>query len=203
MVRKLDERKHEHQRQRLLAQARRLFATRGFRETSMAEVAKACKVTKAGLYHYFKSKDEILRAIISDRREELADLRKRIADAASLEGCLAEFARIHLEEMGKTAHLELVKIILAEAPKSPVMKRFYTEFCSKNIHDCAKDIVRRFAPKMTEKAARLAFYQFLGALLHYSFMTRMVGATEELMGNDETFLKRLAKVHALAIRQGL
>jgi len=203
MVKILNEKKHEEQRLRLLAQARRLFASRGFKETSMAEVAKACKVTKAGLYHYFKSKDEILTAILAERREEMVDLRKRLAGTGSLEECLAEFARIHLGQMADPAHLDLVKIILSEAPKSRIMKHIYTDFCSKNITECARDVVKRFAPALPELKARLAFYQFLGALLHYSFMTRMVGAGPELFGEEGIFLRRLVRVHADAIRAGV
>jgi len=196
MVKVLNEKKHEEQRLRLLAQARRLFASQGVKETSMAQIATACKVTKAGIYHYFKSKEEILKDILSCRGEEIADFRKRMEKANTLEKCLYEFAKIHLESMQSPANLDLLKIMLAETQKNSDMKKFYMDFCGKNVSDCAEGIIRRFAPRLPAKEARLAFYQFLAPLLHYTWNVKMVGPMDDLIGGDEAFIRRLAKVHA-------
>jgi len=42
-----------------------LFSTKGYRQTSMGDIARAAKVTKGGVYHYFGSKTEILYFICS------------------------------------------------------------------------------------------------------------------------------------------
>ncbi|MFZ0284873.1 MAG: helix-turn-helix domain-containing protein, partial [Terriglobales bacterium] len=47
-------------RQEILRMAARLFQQQGYDATSMNDVATALKVSKAGLYHHFQSKDEIL-----------------------------------------------------------------------------------------------------------------------------------------------
>ncbi len=47
-------------RQEILRTAARLFQQRGYDATSMSDVAAALKLSKGGLYHHFKSKDEIL-----------------------------------------------------------------------------------------------------------------------------------------------
>ena len=49
-----------HSRQEILRAAARLFQQRGYHATSMSDVAAALKLSKGGLYHHFKSKDEIL-----------------------------------------------------------------------------------------------------------------------------------------------
>ena len=49
--------------QRLLAEATRLFAERGFEGTSVQEIVEAAGVTKGALYHYFGSKDDLLHEI--------------------------------------------------------------------------------------------------------------------------------------------
>ena len=64
MAKLLNQQKHADQRTRLLAHARRLFAVHGVKETSMSQIARACKVTKATLYHYFKNKEAILKEIL-------------------------------------------------------------------------------------------------------------------------------------------
>lgn len=45
--------------------AAELFGRKGYLETSMDDVAAAAKVTKGGVYHYFRSKTEILYFICS------------------------------------------------------------------------------------------------------------------------------------------
>ena len=50
----------ETQRGLILETAARLFAAQGFHNTSMADLAKACGVSKALLYHYYRAKEDIL-----------------------------------------------------------------------------------------------------------------------------------------------
>lgn len=50
----------ELQRNAILQEAARLFAEHGFHNASMAELGKACGVSKALLYHYYRDKEQIL-----------------------------------------------------------------------------------------------------------------------------------------------
>ena len=61
-------------------------------------------------------------------------------------------------------------------------------------------MAKRFVPGLSDKEARLAFYQFYAPLMHYTWNVKMVGPMEELIGDDEAFLRRLAKTHALALK---
>ncbi len=51
---------HDQQRQTIRHQAAREFARRGYASASMSDLARACSVSKAALYHYFDSKESIL-----------------------------------------------------------------------------------------------------------------------------------------------
>jgi AcrR family transcriptional regulator len=51
---------YDDQREMILAQAAALFARGGYPGTSMNEVAQACGLSKATLYHYFRDKYELL-----------------------------------------------------------------------------------------------------------------------------------------------
>ncbi len=51
---------YDDQREAILAQAATLFARQGYTATSMNEVAAACGVSKATLYHYVRDKHELL-----------------------------------------------------------------------------------------------------------------------------------------------
>jgi AcrR family transcriptional regulator len=49
--------------QRIVTAARQLFAERGFRETSVRQIAERASVTDAALYYHFRSKRQILTAL--------------------------------------------------------------------------------------------------------------------------------------------
>ena len=58
-------------RQRILDVSMKLFADYGFKHTSINRIAGACEIAKGTVYHHFKSKDEILLAILKDYIERM------------------------------------------------------------------------------------------------------------------------------------
>jgi AcrR family transcriptional regulator len=60
-------------RRQLLDVAERLFAEQGYDELSMADIARAAGISKALLYHYFPSKQELFRATLGEAAEELRE----------------------------------------------------------------------------------------------------------------------------------
>ncbi|MFE7316227.1 TetR/AcrR family transcriptional regulator [Streptomyces sp. NPDC057555] len=80
--------------QRLLATATRLFAEQGYDRTSVQEIVDAAGVTKGALYHYFGSKEDLLREVYGrvlrlqqERLDHFADaaapVERRLRDAAA------------------------------------------------------------------------------------------------------------------------
>jgi AcrR family transcriptional regulator len=55
----------------LLELALQLFAEQGYEKTSLREIAERLGVTKAALYYYFKSKEDIVRSLVEDYVAEL------------------------------------------------------------------------------------------------------------------------------------
>lgn len=64
---------HDIKRRAILAQSAGLFAKNGYDRTSMAEVAAACGVSKALLYHYYVGKETLLFDILRDHLQALLD----------------------------------------------------------------------------------------------------------------------------------
>lgn len=56
-------------RQQIVATANDLFYHRGFHQTSLADIAAACGVPKGNFYFHFKTKDDILKAVVDGRTE--------------------------------------------------------------------------------------------------------------------------------------
>ena len=50
----------ERTRQRLLAEAQRLFRERGYAATSLEQIAEAAEVTKGAIYGHFASKEDLM-----------------------------------------------------------------------------------------------------------------------------------------------
>ena len=53
--------------------AARIFRQRGFDATSVSDIARSLKMTKAGLYHYFTSKEELLLEIMMFGLDQVRD----------------------------------------------------------------------------------------------------------------------------------
>jgi len=82
--------KGEDRKQRILDVAQRLLARNGWRNTTLAQIAKDAGVTSAGLLHHFDSKEQLLHAVLDARDtddaehayQQTGDLAEAIASAA-------------------------------------------------------------------------------------------------------------------------
>jgi TetR/AcrR family transcriptional regulator len=85
---------------RIQSAARRLFANRGYAGTSMADIAAAAGVSKATVFHHFRSKRALYEALVGDAfagfREQLVPLLEADED---LETSLRRFAAAHVERL--------------------------------------------------------------------------------------------------------
>jgi len=72
---------HSGTREEILRVALRLFAHRGYLDTSMDEIAKEVGISKPAIYHYFGSKEDLFRTLLEAMRrrheEEIEQLRSR------------------------------------------------------------------------------------------------------------------------------
>lgn len=65
------EKMQELSREKILKAALALFAQKGYSSTSVESIALKAKISKGLIYHYFKSKEEILKGIFSILMENL------------------------------------------------------------------------------------------------------------------------------------
>ncbi|MDA8405154.1 MAG: TetR/AcrR family transcriptional regulator [Desulfobacteraceae bacterium] len=57
----------------ILKTATLLFATNGFKETSMAEVAKASNVASATIFYHFNTKDDLFLSVLSNVKDSILE----------------------------------------------------------------------------------------------------------------------------------
>lgn len=68
----------EEVRAHIVGIARRIFTRYGFRKTTMEEIASASQMGKSSIYYYFKSKEEIFRAVVELEATMLKEQLSRI-----------------------------------------------------------------------------------------------------------------------------
>jgi AcrR family transcriptional regulator len=92
-----DEQDRSHDtRSRLRQLALKLFAEQGYEKTSLREIAEQLGVTKAALYYYFKSKEDIVRSLVEDYVAEMDALIAWAKTQPRTPGTRAEIVRRYL-----------------------------------------------------------------------------------------------------------
>ena len=106
-----------NQRERILDTALELMSARGSAGVSMRQLAKACGVQVAAIYHYFPSKEALLTAVIEERRysARLADLAPLDIDAPVEERLRRVF---DLFWVGALEEEPVLRLLLGEALRS-------------------------------------------------------------------------------------
>lgn len=121
-------------RHRLLDAALRLFAERGYHETTVDEVVAEARTSKSAFYEFFESKDDCCRQLLEDRGGRLiktvveaaltgADHRARIR--RGIEAFLSECAR-----EGQLARLLLVESVGLSPRIEEVRHRLHGRFAA-------------------------------------------------------------------------
>jgi AcrR family transcriptional regulator len=138
-------------RKQILDTAVRFFRTVGYEAASLRDLAADVGINKATIYHYFKSKEEILFHIIDDVGESLLrGLREaRARNADPLDG-LEAMVRFQIGYM--EGHLEEIKVLVEEqkslgselAERTRVTQGKILELYERTLTECMdKGLVRR------------------------------------------------------------
>ena len=69
--------KSQAMREKILNTATQLFIQKGSEKTSMQDIAQTAGISKGAIYHHFKSKDEIVLAVMSSRQELMEEEMKQ------------------------------------------------------------------------------------------------------------------------------
>lgn len=101
-------------RQLILEQSKKLFARNGFAATSVADVARACKLPVGSIYTYFTNKEQLVRAIVEEGWD---DLRLRLAEALEHASTPDEKMKLLLDRFlpELLGDSNLITILLSEA----------------------------------------------------------------------------------------
>jgi AcrR family transcriptional regulator len=87
---------YDLRREAIVDKAAALFARMGFLGASMADLARACEMSKSLLYHYYASKDDLLYAVMLSHIDQLVDdvaevVERNLPDADKLSALIHAF----------------------------------------------------------------------------------------------------------------
>jgi AcrR family transcriptional regulator len=128
----------ERTRQRLLAEAQRLFRERGYAATSLEQIADAAEVTKGAIYGHFASKEDLLLSAIEADRGTTPDYVTLLNDPSRpLRERLAEFGRAAAQDPGDAAELAMFLEFFAALLRAPDALHRYSNGLERRLREIA------------------------------------------------------------------
>lgn len=155
----------------ILAAARKVFATRGFNDATVDDIAAAAGIAKGTVYLYFSSKKEIYLAALKQGLLELQEkTRTTLQSAEGVRAKLRAFVRTRVEyaeanrdfikiyhsEFGNLTHAtagdnefqqlymqqaKMLEVVLQGAVKRGEIRRIRTDFAAFIIYDMVKGVI--------------------------------------------------------------
>jgi AcrR family transcriptional regulator len=90
------EKEYRFRRAEILAQAEKIFAGRGFHETTMAQIAQASGFSIGSLYHFFRGKEELYSLMVMEKVRLMYDgIMEAVGREGSIEGRIRALVASH------------------------------------------------------------------------------------------------------------
>lgn len=191
---------YQIRKETLLQYVRHLFATKGYAETSMDDIAQACKMQKASLYHYFESKEQMLRAMIEVEGARWFASLNTNADRPTFRDTLQAIATTFLKAMDDVAQREFFQILHFESPKNPWIYKAWKESPVQNRDGFYRLFAKHLDGQLPAPKVGMLITQFMGALLHYATVTKM--RSENVCGgpfSDADYVEQLVSIFSKGV----
>jgi TetR/AcrR family fatty acid metabolism transcriptional regulator len=156
-------------RDALLRAAIDTFASRGFFNAQVADIARAAGVAAGTVYLYFRSKDDLLISIFERTMQEaIADGRRSVDALTDPVERLREIARLHLGRLGRDRALAVVfQVELRQSTK------FMERFSSTQLREYLGIIRNVIADGQERRAFRSGISPTLAAKLFFGALDEM------------------------------
>lgn len=167
--------KSETRRQAIVDIARTVFQEFGFDGTSMSEIAARVGGSKATLYSYFTSKDELFVEVIRQFAESLmCSIFVELDNSIELEACLLKFGEKFVLATCQPELINTHRNAIAEARKGSVGRLFYERGPLVGLQQLATYLEPHMAQGRLRRADPMVAAQHLFALLRAETMDRLL-----------------------------
>lgn len=146
----------ETRRNQLLTAAKTLFVKKGYRGTTIDEIARQAHLTKGAFYFYFKKKEDILLALVKSvaevNRTALAEEARKGATPAQ---CLRLIIGLHCH--GSAIDYGDLVDIWVQAWRIPRIRRYIVNHLKQAVDICARDMDTSGLPRGISKREMSVF----------------------------------------------
>ena len=195
---------HDRQSERIQRTALHLFATAGYGKTSMAHIAKACGMQKASLYHYFPSKEEVLRHVVSGHLKRIHATGQPVSPAkCTLENCFQTVGRRFMLDMHTPEKRMFLQLLLQDAGTNSFVRKTFFSMAMKAVKEAGfalKPVVRFGGISQRGHDHFRTMHQFLSSLMRYAVEKYIWKAGPALMFSEKEYVGSLARIFSTGIK---
>jgi AcrR family transcriptional regulator len=159
----------EERKWQIVDTALAVFASKGFKGTSIKDIAETAGISQGLMYHYFPSKEALLTAII-DRHSFLPGLRTILTDTANqpLERVFKKIANGFLDVLDEKK--ALVTIMIRDVETNPDVSNAWTSLCREGVSLFQKYLETLVADgKLRAHNTEVAARSLLGTIFMFHF----------------------------------
>jgi TetR/AcrR family fatty acid metabolism transcriptional regulator len=186
---------HEHKRRLLLDAAVRVFARKGYHAARVGDIAEEAGVAYGLLYHYFSSKEEVLRSVFRETWRALIGTIESVeqGDDPPREQ-LRKVAEILLRSWRRDP--DLVRVLVLEVTRSQLLAGEMDEIVAS--FSAIQKIIERgqatgsIRPEIDARLASYVFYGAIDELLTGWVLGRLPDSDEDLTRAEQTVVEIVA-----------
>jgi AcrR family transcriptional regulator len=131
--------------QEIIDSALNLWATRGFSDTKIEDIAKGAGIAKGTVYLYFKSKEALFEAAVKERLTPTMEGIAQVAKDSNQHSrdLLTIFYESVYEEFFGHGSVVLIKVLIAEGQRFPTLAETYREAAMSRAMGLIKILLQR------------------------------------------------------------
>jgi len=190
----------EKARERIVEAAHDVLSEKGYHDATMDDIAERVGVSKAAIYQYFKSKEDLYRAILTARFQSMGEMVSSKLTGGSFAECCQDF----LDNLIKhSSGLRLGFEVISEASQNPTLAKIAREYYRETaaaIQECLEEWQKRGSLRKDFDAhlfaqGLVAFYD--GMMVHLAIGTEASEVRKIFAGfieaTEEGILRESAK----------
>jgi AcrR family transcriptional regulator len=164
-------------REQIINTAASLFARKGFRGTTIREIAEAVGVSEAALFKYFATKDDLYAAIIN-AKSKTEEVMAAAREAAKRKDDRGVFEAVALTLLDRIAHdTTMMRLLLFSALEGHDLSTIFFETRVRRLHEF---LGRYIGTRIRDGAFQaidplLAGRSFVGMVIHYLLIHELFG----------------------------
>jgi AcrR family transcriptional regulator len=136
-------------KQSILDSAAKLFAAKGFASTSINEIAEISGLSKAGVYHYFESKSEILRTMLTEHLEAVTEIVDTALNTSEPpRSKFITFTRLLIENYSRPASRNRHAVLMSDMDALPAKDREFVVTTERRIVRAIDRLLPSIQPKL-------------------------------------------------------